>query len=93
MSVGLLDNLIRSTLQAETIDQEPSASVRASMLAKAAQVCSRSAVGPSIPALANGLREQSNSLSPVTPNRLTVFNGHDVAERWLMMIAPVHAIR
>lgn len=87
-----MDNLIRSTLQAEIMDQEPSAAVRASVLAEAAHVRARSAVGPSIPPLANGLREQGNSLSPVTPIWLTVFYGHDVAEHWLMMIAPVHAL-
>ncbi|HZY44918.1 MAG TPA: hypothetical protein VFF70_09230 [Anaerolineae bacterium] len=88
-----MDNLIRSTLQAEIMDQAPSAAVRASMLVEAAHVRSRSAVGPSIPSVANGLREQCNSPSPVAPIRLTVFSGHDVAEHWLMMIAPVHAIR
>lgn len=87
-----MDNLIRSTLQAAIMDQEPSTAVRASVLAEAARVRARSAVGPSIPPLANGLREQSSSFSSITPIRLAVFNGHDVAEHWLLMIAPVHAL-
>lgn len=93
MSGVSLDNLIRSTLQSQVMDTEPAASVRDSLLAEAAHVRARSAIGPSIPPAASGLREQSHAVQSALPIRLPIFSGQVVAEQWLMMIAPLYAIR
>jgi hypothetical protein len=53
-----VDKLIRSTLRTEVSSQEPSAAVRDSLLAAAAEdSATRSALGPAIPPLVNGLRD------------------------------------
>ena len=53
-----VDNLIRLTLRTEVKPQEPSPAVRESLLEAAAQDnTARSALGPDIPPLVNGLRD------------------------------------
>ena len=86
-----MDNLVRSAVQAEVESSMPSASVRATLLAEAAAVGSRSAVGPAIPALVNGVREPVPSA--LSGNRSLDFSGQTLAEQWLMMVVPVYAIR
>jgi hypothetical protein len=54
-----MDHLIHNTIRQSVTEQEPSAGVRDSLLAKAAahNVHAEPVVGPSIPPLVNGLRE------------------------------------
>ena len=73
--------------------EAPAASVRDSLLAEAAHVRSRSALGPSIPALAHGLHESLADADQPSVNRLSVFLEQAGTEKWLMMILPVYAIR
>jgi hypothetical protein len=87
-----LDNLVRSTLNDQMTDEVPAASVRDSLLAEAARVRTRSSVGPAVPPLVRSLREadaQAQSWSAQRP----AFLEHDIAEKWLMMIVPVYAVR
>ena len=87
-----LDNLVRSSLTDPVAAEAPSASVRDSLLAEAARVRTRSSVGPAIPPLVNSLRESGNQANGLTASR-PFLSGHDVAEKWLMMIVPVYAVR
>ncbi len=58
MSAYSVDALIRAGLREETAGQEPSASVRDSLLETVAREnVRRSALGPAIPSLVKGLRE------------------------------------
>ncbi len=93
LSGNSTDNLIRSTLQVETCSQEPSTSVRDALLAEAARVHSRSAMGPAIPPLASGLRETTESDKLAAPVRLRPFTGQSAAEHWMLMAAPFYALR
>ena len=53
-----VDALIRAGLRAETVGQEPSASVRDSLLATVVREnARRSALGPAIPSLVKGLQD------------------------------------
>jgi hypothetical protein len=93
MSEGVsLDNLIRRSMHEAVDDLEPSAGVRAALLAKAAGTMGQSsALGPAVPALADGLRENSSaeSLRVAMPQAATVGNG-----QWLLLTtAPLYAVR
>lgn len=88
-----LNNIIRAVLQDQVATEAPAASVRDSLLAEAAHVRSRSAIGPSIPALAHGLDETRADADQPCVNRLSVFLEQAGTEKWLMMILPVYAIR
>ena len=88
-----LNNIVRTVLQDQVATEAPAASVRDSLLAEAAHVRSRSALGPSIPALAHGLHESQVSADQPSVNRLSVFLEQAGTEKWLMMILPVYAIR
>ena len=52
-----MDNLVRMGLREEVGDQEPSPGTRESLLAAAGNNAARSALGPAIPPLVNGLRD------------------------------------
>ncbi len=86
-----LDNLIRRSVHEAVDDWEPSAGVREALLAKAAGTIGQSsALGPTMPALADGLRESADSeVVRVTPQSTTVGNG-----QWLLLTtAPLYAVR
>lgn len=87
-----LDNLIRSTLNEQVADESPSASVRTALLAEAARVSTRSSVGPAIPPLVRSLREADAPAAPPL-TQWPAFFDHRVAEKWLMMVVPVYAVR
>jgi hypothetical protein len=93
MSEGVsLDNLIRRSMREAVDDLEPSAGVREALLAKAADTVGHSsALGPTVPALADGLRESADpdlSRAAVSP-AVTVGNG-----QWLLLTtAPLYAVR
>ena len=93
MSEGVsLDNLIRRSMREAVADLEPSAGVREALLAEAAgTVGQASALGPAVPALADGLRESAApdlSRIPLLP-AVTVGNG-----QWLLLTtAPLYAVR
>ena len=92
-SENSLNNVVRSALRDQVKNEIPAASVRDSLLAEAARTRSRSAIGPSIPALANGLREsEENAEHGSLPNRQSVLSDKNETEKWLMMILPVYAI-
>jgi hypothetical protein len=93
MSEGVsLDNLIRRSMQEAVADLEPSASVREALLAEAARTVGQaSALGPTVPALADGLRESPTPDLPRTTmaQAMTVGNG-----QWLLLTtAPLYAVR
>lgn len=93
MSEGVsLDNLIRRSMHEAVDDLEPSAAVREALLAKAADTVGHSsALGPTMPALAEGLRESADPELPrvAMPPALTVSNG-----QWLLLTtAPLYAVR
>jgi hypothetical protein len=87
-----LDNLIRSTLREEVAGQEPSAAVRDALLKEAARRQSlQSAVGPSIPALTDGLHDSARTRPTPSNDRilaLSFYNG-----QWLLFTAPLYAVR
>ena len=88
-----MDNLIRSTLREEVAGQEPSAEVRDTLLKEAARRQPlQSAVGPSIPALADGLHDAGAGTRPMPtdqPMPTPLFpNG-----QWLLLTAPLYAVR
>lgn len=93
MSEGVsLDNLIRRSMHEAVADLEPSASVREALLARAASTVGQSsALGPAVPALADGLHERASAESPriAMPQAMTVGNG-----QWLLLTtAPLYAVR
>jgi hypothetical protein len=87
-----LDNLIRRSMREAVDSLEPSAGVREALLARAADTVGQSsALGPSVPALADGLHENAAPESPRTtvPPAITVGNG-----QWLLLTtAPLYAVR
>jgi hypothetical protein len=93
MSEGVsLDNLIRRSMHEAVDDLEPSAGVREALLARAAgTVGQSSALGPTVPALADGLHESAAPELPHTTmsQMIPVGNG-----QWLLLItAPLYAVR
>lgn len=92
MSEGvLLDALIRQAMHEAVVDAEPSAAIRDSLLVEATRSASRrSALGPAMPALVDGLCEKNED-----DCRLAI-NTPDVAAtrgQWLMLVAPIYAVR
>ncbi len=87
-----LDNLIRRSMHEAVDEYEPSAGVREALLAKAASTIGQtSALGPTVPALAEGLRDDAASELPraVSTQTSTVGNG-----QWLLLTtAPLYAVR
>ncbi len=89
-----MDNLVRMGLREEVGDQEPSPGTRDALLAAAARnKSSRSALGPEMPALARGLCEAN-----AEEHQEMESHGPKLAARlgdsqWLLMIAPLYAIR
>ena len=87
-----MDNLIRRSMHEAVDNLEPSAGVREALLAKAADTVGlSSALGPSVPALADGLHEHAapESLRTTVPPAITVGNG-----QWLLLTtAPLYAVR
>jgi len=87
-----VDNLIRSTLQTEVRSAEPSAAVREALLTAAAGENSlRSALGPVIPPLADGLQETPAWPIDFSEQVMTVI---PLARKQLLLLAsPLHAVR
>ena len=86
-----LDNLIRQSVREAVAGQEPSAGVRDALLAAAAQSDTlRSAVGPEVPPLADGLCEIANEteLEHQSSEPLRV-----AYRPWLLLTAPLYAVR
>lgn len=93
MSEGVsLDNLIRRSMHEAVDDLEPSASVREALLAQAAATAGHaSALGPTVPALADGLREGT---APELPRVATTQTGTVGNGQWLLLTtAPLYAVR
>lgn len=93
MSEGVsLDNLIRRSMHEAVDSLEPSAGVREALLAKAASTVGQSStLGPTVPALADGLHESATPELPraAMPQAVPVGNG-----QWLLlMTAPLYAVR
>ncbi len=88
----IVDHLIRSTLQTEVGPQEPSPSVRDSLLAAVARDnVTRSALGPTIPPLAEGLLDSSEKALALEEQVTTVI---PLARRQLLLLAaPLYAVR
>jgi hypothetical protein len=96
MAVGdSLDNLIRMTLHEQVSQAEPPVSVRDSLLKEAARSkIAATTLGPSIPALVDDLREAAQERRP--EGRYVgsqLFSGQIISGHWLMLMAPVYAIR
>ena len=87
-----VENLIRSTLKAAVLAEEPAAAVRASLLAAAAhENVLRSAIGPAIPLLAEDLQEHQDPPFDVQEQVMTSI---PLARRQLLLIAaPLYAVR
>jgi len=92
MSEGVsLDNLIRQAMHDGVDDAEPSAAIRGSLLAEAARsAAQRSALGPSIPALVDGLCETSEDDCRMAVNIPDVITARG---QWLLLVAPIYAVR
>jgi hypothetical protein len=90
-----LDNLIRSTMHEEVAGQEPSAAVRANLLAEAARsTSSLSALGPSVPALVPDLHEHNIVGQPISAaSQLPFFSGQSISNQWILLVAPLYAVR
>lgn len=87
-----LDNLIRSTLREEVAGQEPSADVRDALLKEAARrQLLQSAVGPSIPAVAEGLHDNAG-IQPMPSDQLVPAQLFPKGQ-WLLLTAPLYAVR
>ena len=92
MSEGVsLDNLIRQAMHEAVVDVEPAATVREALLAEVARnTTQRSALGPAMPALVDGLCENNED------NCLAAVNIPDVLAtrgQWLLLVAPIYAVR
>jgi hypothetical protein len=86
-----LDNLIRLTIREEITRQEPSPSIRGKLLAEAAHNCAwRSAVGPSMPPVVNGLTEDVEDEQLSTTDIPTLMLG---GRQWFLLTAPFYAVR
>jgi hypothetical protein len=87
-----VDNIIRSALRTEVRSAEPSAAVRESLLAAAAsEKTLRSALGPSVPPLAEDLLEVSE---PAADWGVPIATAIPLARRQLLLLAaPLHAVR
>jgi hypothetical protein len=87
-----IDHVIRSALRAEVRSAEPSVAVREALLAAAADDALRSALGPTVPPVAEGLQEDKceSAVDWSTP----VTTAIPVARRHLLMLAaPLYAVR
>ncbi len=86
-----LDNLIRSAVRGAVAGEEPSPDVRDALLAAAAHSGTlRSAVGPEVPPLADGLCEIVNETGPERDWVQPLL----VASRpWMLLTAPLYAVR
>ncbi len=86
-----MDEIIRSALQTSVQAEEPSAQVRDSLLTNAAQDLPRSALGPSIPAIASGLQECNGRVAEWDEQVVTAI---PLARRQLLLLAaPLYAVR
>jgi hypothetical protein len=87
-----VDKLIRSALQAGVQTEEPAATVRAALLTSAARHdVPRSALGPSIPAIATGLQECDTWTADWDEPAATTI---PLTRRHLLLLAaPLYAVR
>jgi hypothetical protein len=87
-----VDSLIRSVLHTEMQSAEPSAAVREALLAEATgENTLRSALGPAIPPLADGLQETPAWPIDFSEQVMTVI---PLARKQLLLLAsPLHAVR
>jgi hypothetical protein len=89
---GTIDSVIRSALRTEVCSEEPSPTVREALLAAAAQDNTlRSALGPTVPPLVDGLQEASATAVDWSTQVTTAI---PVARRQLLVLAaPLYAVR
>jgi len=87
-----VDSLIRSAVQSEVKSAEPSVALRDALLTAAASENSlRSALGPVIPPLADGLQEIPAWPIDFSEQMMTVI---PLARKQLLLLAsPLHAVR
>ena len=89
-----MDNLIRSALRAEVGQQEPAPAVREELLAAAnRENVMLSGVGPSIPPLAAGLCEDADIIEPPSEEFETLALAALGRRQWLLLAAPLYAVR
>ena len=89
-----LDNLIRSTMHEEIVGQEPSADVRTRLLAEAARsTSSLSALGPSVPARVPDLHERIVGWPMPAAPQIPFFTGQSISNQWILLVAPMYAVR
>ncbi len=87
-----VETLIRSTMRTEVDPQEPSPSVRDSLLAAAARDnVTRSALGPAIPPLAKDLLDSNEKASALEEQVTTVIPLP--RKHLLLLAAPMYAVR
>jgi hypothetical protein len=87
-----VDNLVRSALRTKVRSEEPSPASREALLAAAAvENTLRTALGPAVPPLVEGLQEQSE---PAVEWGMPVTTAIPVARRQLLLLAaPLCAVR
>ena len=86
-----VDNLIRSALRTEVRSEEPSPTMREALLAAAGENALRSALGPAVPPLVDGLREESE---PAADWGMPAATAIPLARRQLLLLAaPLSAVR
>jgi hypothetical protein len=87
------DNVIRTALRTEVHSEEPSATIRESLLsAAAADNTLRSVVGPAVPPLMDDLYDQKES--NVADWSMPVMTAIPLPRRQLLMLAaPMYAVR
>lgn len=89
-----LDNMIRSTVREAVANAEPSVDVRDALLAAAARSNTlRSAVGPAMPPLAGGLCETAADTEleqAASSESDALLINH---RPWLLLTAPLYAVR
>lgn len=87
-----VDKLIRSALRSDVQAEEPAAAVREVLLSRVANAdVSRSALGPSIPAIAGGLQEGDPQAAELDEQVVTTI---PLARRQLLLLAsPLYAVR
>ena len=92
VNTNSVDSVIRATLREETAGQEPSVSVRDSLLAEVEREnVRRSALGPAIPPLVAGLQENDEPMAdPVQPMMPTIPMGH---RHFLILVPQWYVVR
>jgi hypothetical protein len=88
---GTVDNLIRSAVKTAVGSEGPSPAVREALLAAAGENALRSALGPAVPPLVEGLQEERE---PAADWGVPITTAIPVARRQLLLLAaPWYAVR